>query len=195
MKPSADFLFALLLFLCVLPFFVPLCIYLKLKNGKVFFIQERIGKNNKIFKIYKLQTMNEARDSKGVLLPDHMRITPIGQFLRKYSIDEIPQLLNILKFELSFVGPRPLLVEYLPLYNNEQIRRHDVTPGITGWAQVNGRNVTTWQRRFRLDVEYVNNISLFLDLEIALLTIKKVFFAEDVNSSSSDTMPRFTGNE
>ncbi len=194
-KPLFDILLATTITLIVMPFFIPLIVFLKIKNKSVFFTQDRIGKNNKIFTIYKLKTMLDLYDDNGNLLPDEERLTKMGSFLRKFSIDEIPQLLNVFKLELSFIGPRPLLVEYLPLYNKEQIKRHDVKPGLSGLAQINGRNVTTWEKRFEYDLEYVRNISLKLDVKIILLTFKKVFFADGIMTGSGKPMPKFTGNE
>ena len=159
-KPICDWLAALLLIVISMPcwlFIVPILIYVN--NGKIIFKQTRIGKNNKPFVIYKFQTMNEAKDLSGILLPDVQRLHSFGNFLRKSSLDELPQLLNILQFEMSFIGPRPLLVEYLPLYSEIQRRRHEVMPGITGWSQINGRNTISWKQKFELDVHYVEKMS------------------------------------
>ena len=161
---------------------------------KVFFIQNRPGKNSKVFRVYKFKTMSDKKDSNGNLLPDKDRITPIGKFIRATSIDEIPQLFNVLKGDMSLIGPRPLLVEYLPLYSKEQARRHEVRPGITGWAQVNGRNAISWQQKFEYDVWYVDNISFLLDMKILFLTLKKVIKRSDINSATSATMEKFKGN-
>ncbi len=161
---------------------------------KVFFIQTRPGKNSKIFKLYKFKTMSDKKDNNGNLLPDKDRITPIGKFIRATSLDEIPQLLNVIKGDMSLIGPRPLLVEYLPLYSKEQSRRHEVRPGITGWAQVNGRNAISWQQKFEFDVWYVDNISFLLDMKILFLTLKKVIKRSDINSATSATMEKFKGN-
>ena len=158
------------------------------------FIQTRPGKNEVPFNIIKLKTMNERRDSEGNLLPDNLRITRFGRFFRSASIDELPQLINVLKGDMSFVGPRPLLVEYLKLYSDEQRKRHDVRPGITGLAQVNGRNAISWKEKFWYDVTYTHQISLRLDLQILLLTIWKVFKKQDIQSSHQETMPLFKGN-
>ena len=161
---------------------------------KVFFIQNRPGKNSKVFRVYKFKTMSDKKDYNGNLLPDKDRITPIGKFIRATSIDEIPQLFNVLKGDMSLIGPRPLLVEYLPLYSKEQSRRHEVRPGITGWAQVNGRNAISWQQKFEYDVWYVDNISFLLDMKILFLTLKKVIKRSDINSATSATMEKFKGN-
>lgn len=163
-------------------------------DGKPFFFQSRPGKGGKIFKIIKFKTMNDRKDSNGDLLPDSKRLTKIGALVRKTSLDELPQLLNVLIGDMSLVGPRPLLIEYLPLYNFEQGRRHNVRPGITGWAQVNGRNAISWNEKFNLDVWYVDNLSFNLDLKILLLTFKKVFKSEGINASANVTMEKFTGN-
>ena len=160
----------------------------------IFFVQQRPGKNEKIFSILKFRTMNEKRTSSGLLLPDNERITRIGRFIRNTSIDELPQLFNVLIGNLSLIGPRPLLVKYLPLYNDYQKRRHEVRPGITGWAQVNGRNSISWEKKFEMDVWYVDNISLKVDLKIICLTFAKVFISEDVNQNENVTMTTFTGN-
>lgn len=164
-------------------------------NGKPFFFQTRPGKNEKLFKIIKLKSMNDKKDEHGELLPYEDRITKIGAFVRKYSLDEIPQLFNVLKGDMSVIGPRPLLVQYLPLYKDWQKRRHDVKPGITGWAQVNGRNAITWKQKFEYDVWYVDNISLLLDIKIVIKTIKKVLLKEGVNSQVNLNMPVFTGGD
>jgi lipopolysaccharide/colanic/teichoic acid biosynthesis glycosyltransferase len=163
-------------------------------KGKVFFIQERPGLNGKPFKIIKFKTMNDERDEKGKLLPDHLRTTWAGRIIRKTSVDEFPQLLNVLKGELSLIGPRPLLMEYLPLYSREQMRRHEVRPGITGWAQVNGRNAITWEKKFEYDLYYVDHLSFSLDLKIFFLTIFKILKSEGINSASRVTMEKFKGS-
>ncbi len=164
-------------------------------NGKVFFIQPRPGKNGKIFRIIKFKTMNDKRDSEGNLLPDAERITPVGKIVRATSLDEIPQLINVFKGDMSLVGPRPLLVEYLPRYSAEQMRRHEVRPGITGWAQVHGRNAISWEQKFNYDVWYVDHLSFLLDAKIIWLTIKKVFKKSDINASEGVTMEIFMGND
>lgn len=164
-------------------------------NGKVIFTQQRPGLNNKIFKIVKFKTMNDKRDSRGELLDDHIRLTKVGRWVRKLSIDELPQLINVLKGEMSLIGPRPLLVEYLEYYDSEQIQRHNVRPGITGWAQVNGRNAISWEDKFKFDVWYVNNMSALVDLKIIFLTIYKVFKREGINANQEITMEKFTGTK
>ena len=196
LKRSIDLVSAVLLFLLLLPFFLLITILLFLATGESpFFFQVRPGKNGKLFKLVKFKTMNERKDDKGHLLPDAERFTGIGTFLRKTSLDEIPQLLNVIKGDMSLVGPRPLLVEYLPLYNPVQARRHEVLPGITGWAQVNGRNAISWEKKFEYDVWYVDHISLLTDIKILFLTMKKVIIREGINSGALVTMEKFTGNE
>lgn len=194
-KPIFDFFIALIILVLSLPitFFVwVLLVYAN--RGKPFFFQSRPGKRGKIFSIVKFKTMNDKKDAAGNLLPDADRLTPVGSFVRKTSLDEIPQLLNVLKGDMSLIGPRPLLVEYLPLYNERQKKRHEVRPGITGWAQVNGRNAISWEQKFEYDVYYVDNLSLTLDLKIIYLTILKVFKSEGISSEGSATMEKFTGN-
>jgi len=194
-KQILDTLLALFLLIMAVPLLLVSSIVLFVFNGgKVFFGQIRPGKNGRLFKIIKFKTMSDKKDNLGNLLPDEERLTPIGKIIRKTSIDELPQVLNILKGDMSFVGPRPLLQEYLPLYNDYQKRRHEVKPGITGWAQVNGRNAISWQKKFEYDVWYVDNISFPLDLKIFFLTIKKVFKSEGISSKSSVTMEKFKGN-
>lgn len=163
-------------------------------QGKIWFFQERPGKDGVIFTVVKFRTMTDERDAHGNLLPDKERLTKVGRFVRKTSIDELPQLFNVLRGDMSFVGPRPLLVEYLALYNPEQLRRHHVKPGITGWAQVNGRNTVLWPQRFAYDVWYVDHISFWLDLKILFLTVLKVLRAEGISSETSVTMEKFNGN-
>jgi len=194
-KRIIDFVLALIVLIIASPIFLFIMIFLAIANkGKAFFLQERPGKDEKIFKVIKFKTMNDKRDIDGELLSDAERLTSIGCFVRKTSLDEIPQLLNVIKGDMSLIGPRPLLVQYLPLYNNEQKRRHNVRPGITGWAQVNGRNAISWERKFDLDVYYVDNISLTLDLKIILITIKKVLASNDISSEGQATTTAFTGN-
>jgi undecaprenyl phosphate N,N'-diacetylbacillosamine 1-phosphate transferase len=194
-KPVFDYIAGIVLFVISLPFFLMITAVLWVVNdGKPFFIQERPGRGGKIFKIIKFRTMNERRDENGLLLPDFERLTPFGRIVRKLSLDELPQLLNVIKGDMSFIGPRPLLPDYLPLYNDFQKRRHEVKPGITGWAQVNGRNAISWSEKFRLDIWYVENISLSVDLKILWLTFMKVLSSEGVNSSERDTMGRFLGD-
>lgn len=194
-KPLLDFSLAFLLVILFSPilFFTALLIRTKL-GSPVLFTQERPGKEGKIFKIYKFRTMNDKRDKKGELLPDEQRLEGFGKLIRKSSLDELPQLFNILKGEMSFVGPRPLLVEYLPLYSKEQARRHEVKPGITGWAQVNGRNAISWEEKFALDVWYVNHIGFWLDCKILWKTFYKVLKRKDIHSKTSPTMEKFQGN-
>ncbi len=155
----------------------------------------RPGLDGKPFNLYKFRTMTEERDINGQRVPDYMRLTPFGQFLRKYSLDEFPQLINVIKGDISLVGPRPLLMEYLPLYTKEQAKRHNVRPGITGWAQINGRNAITWEEKFELDVWYINNRSFSLDLKILFLTTIKVIRSEGINQSGNTTMEHFTGSK
>ena len=194
-KRLIDFIAALLGILLLSPVIIVLVILLFIANqGKPFFFQQRPGKGGQIFSIVKLKSMNDRKDVNGELLPFEQRITKTGAFIRKYSLDEIPQLFNVLKGDMSLVGPRPLLVKYLPLYSDFQKRRHDVKPGITGWAQVNGRNTISWEAKFKLDVWYTENVSLKTDIKILLLTIKKVLFKEDINSGENINMPTFTGN-
>lgn len=178
------------------PVFVVVVLLLSIANsGKPFFLQPRPGKGNRIFRVIKFKTMNDRKDANGNLLPDAVRLTPIGRFVRKTSLDEIPQLLNVIKGDMSIVGPRPLLVEYLPLYNNEQARRHSVKPGITGWAQVNGRNAISWEQKFAYDVWYVDHMNFLLDFRILLLTVRNVLKSEGINSATSATMEKFTGSK
>lgn len=164
------------------------------KGAGAFFFQERPGKDGKIFRVVKFKTMTDERDAEGLLLPDAERLTRVGRFVRSTSIDELPQLWNVFKGDMSLIGPRPLLVQYLPLYSAEQARRHEVRPGITGWAQCHGRNAISWQKKFELDVWYVDHISFLTDCRVVLTTIKKVFAREDINSATSATMEVFNGN-
>ncbi len=192
-------LFDLILALIGLFFLIPVFILVTIglffsNNGKPFFFQTRPGKNDKLFKIIKFKTMNDKKDSSGNLLSDVERLTTIGSFVRKTSLDEIPQLINVLKGDMSLIGPRPLLPEYLPLYNETQRRRHEVKPGITGWAQVNGRNAISWQQKFEYDVWYVDNLSFFLDCKIIFLTINKVFKREGITAENSVSAEAFKGN-
>ena len=181
-------------FICLFPlFFVVMVGLFFVNDGKSFFYQLRPGKNGKIFKIIKFKTMNDKRDSNGNLLPDAKRLTKIGLFVRKTSLDEIPQLLNVIKGDMSLVGPRPLLPEYLALYSETQRRRHEIKPGITGWAQVNGRNAISWTKKFEYDVWYVDHISFLLDVKIILLTIKKVFIREGISQEGHATVENFNG--
>jgi lipopolysaccharide/colanic/teichoic acid biosynthesis glycosyltransferase len=194
-KRILDFSIALLGLLILSPLLLLVIVCLTFANkGKPFFFQLRPGKDEKIFKIVKFKTMNDKKDREGNLLPDAVRLTKIGNFVRKTSLDELPQLINVLKGEMSLIGPRPLLPEYLPLYSKTQNRRHEVKPGITGWAQVNGRNAIGWNQKFDYDVWYVDHLSFMLDLKIVLLTIKKVLVREDISSTTSVTMEKFNGN-
>lgn len=171
-----------------------LLLHLSNKGDGVFFMQERIGKNAKMFKVIKFKTMTDERDAEGKLLPDDIRLTKIGRIVRSFSIDELPQLINVLKGDMALIGPRPLLPKYLPLYSSEQFRRHEVRPGITGWAQVNGRNNISWKKKFELDVWYVDHMSFWLDIKIFFLTIKKVFVREGINMEGMATTEPFNGN-
>ncbi|MDT4856587.1 putative sugar transferase EpsL [compost metagenome] len=195
-KRIIDFCAALFGLVMLSPILIAITIALFFTNsGKPFFFQKRPGKYGRIFGIVKFKTMNDKRDASGTFLPDHHRITKIGNFIRKTSLDEIPQLINVLKGDMSLIGPRPLLPEYLPLYSEEQKRRHDVKPGITGWAQINGRNAISWDEKFRLDVWYVDHLSFLLDLKIFWLTLKKVLVREGISSDTSVTMEKFIGNK
>ncbi len=195
-KRGQDFLTSSLVLLFLSPLLGLIALLLAIaQKGNVFFIQERPGKNANIFKIIKFKTMTDDKDAEGQLLPDEKRLTNIGKFVRSTSIDELPQLINVVKGDMAIVGPRPLLVKYLPLYNDFQSKRHDVRPGITGWAQVNGRNAISWEKKFELDVWYTQNLSFLLDLKIILLTIKKVFWREGISAATSATMETFTGNK
>ena len=195
-KPLLDFILSLLGLIISSPLFLIVIIALLFANkGKVFFLQNRPGKNGKIFKIIKFRTMNNKRDAHGNLLPDEERLTTIGKLVRKTSLDEIPQLINVLLGNMSLIGPRPLLPEYLPLYNDFQKKRHHIKPGITGWAQINGRNAVEWEKKFKFDVWYVENMSFFLDLQIMFLTLKKVLKLEGVNREGEATNIAFKGNE
>lgn len=177
------------------PFFLMLMVIIRWKLGSpIFFRQVRPGRNGKPFEMIKFRSMTDARDEDGELLPDHIRLTRLGKFLRSSSLDEVPELINVLKGEMSLVGPRPLLMKYLPLYTPEQARRHEVPPGITGWAQVNGRNAISWERKFELDSWYVDHCSAALDLKILMLTVKKVFVREGISAQDHSTMPEFTGS-
>jgi lipopolysaccharide/colanic/teichoic acid biosynthesis glycosyltransferase len=175
-------------------FLITLWLHFANKGAGAFFTQERPGRNGKIFKVIKFKTMTDERDVNGDLLPDEQRLTKVGKLIRSTSVDELPQLINVLKGDMALIGPRPLLPQYLPLYNKEQARRHEVRPGITGWAQVNGRNAISWAKKFELDVWYVDHCSFILDLRIIVLTIKKVFVREGISSETSATMEPFTGN-
>jgi len=195
-KRVLDVFSATLLLLLFAPILIACMLLLLLaNNGAAFFFQKRPGLNGKIFTIVKFKTMNDAKDKAGQLLPDEQRLTTVGRVIRKTSLDELPQLLDVLKGDMSLIGPRPLLVEYLPLYNEHQKRRHEVKPGITGWAQVNGRNAISWQEKFDLDVWYVDHCSFRLDIKILLLTILKVFKREGINQAGQATVEKFNGNK
>lgn len=194
-KRLIDFIVALaaLIILAIPLFLITLWLHFANKGAGAFFFQERPGLHGKIFRIVKYKTMTDERDENGELLPDEERLTPIGRFVRSCSIDELPQLWNVVKGEMSFIGPRPLLVQYLPLYSEEQMHRHDVRPGITGWAQCHGRNAISWTKKFELDVWYVRNISFMTDLKVILSTIKTVLVREGISSETCDTMEDFDG--
>lgn len=194
-KRILDLFISIIALIFALPLLIIVYVILyKQNNGKVFFFQERPGLNQKAFQIIKFKTMTDATDASGKLLPDNQRITKAGKIIRKLSIDELPQLFNVLKGDMSLVGPRPLLFKYMNLYSAEQLRRHEVRPGITGWAQVNGRNAISWTRKFELDVEYVNKLSFFMDIKILWLTFIKVIKTEGVNQSDDRPMMPFDGN-
>lgn len=194
-KPLFDALIALIILVVLSPVILLTTLLLFIaNNGKPFFFQQRPGMHGRIFRIVKFKTMNDKKDAQGNLLPDADRLTLIGKIVRKTSLDELPQLINVLKGDMSLVGPRPLLVEYLPLYNAQQARRHDVKPGITGWAQVNGRNSISWEDKFRHDVYYVDHVSLALDVRILFMTVAKVFRAKGVNQTDITTMEKFKGS-
>lgn len=181
-KRFFDFWIALIALICISPFLIVVTIWLHFANkgAGAFFTQERPGKDERIFKVIKFKSMTDEKDAEGNLLPEAQRLTPIGAFIRKFSIDELPQLINVLKGDMAFIGPRPLLPKYLPLYNVEQHRRHEVRPGISGWAQVHGRNNITWTEKFKLDVWYVDHCSLWIDIKVLLLTIKNVLSSKDI---------------
>ena len=194
-KPLGDFCFATLVLLLLAPILVFIAVFLTISNqGSPFFIQKRPGKNQRIFKIIKFKTMNDARDASGRLYPDAKRLTIVGKFVRKFSLDEIPQFLNVLKGDMSLIGPRPLLPDYLHLYSDFQNQRHQVKPGITGWAQVNGRNAISWDQKFEYDIWYVTNISFSLDFKIFYKTIGKVLKSEGINAANAATIEPFNGN-
>ena len=186
-KRLIDFLLSLIAIICISPFLLILMalLYFANEGAGVFFLQERPGLKGRIFKVIKFKTMNEKRGEDGKLLPDLLRITKVGKFVRATSLDELPQLFNVLKGDMALIGPRPLLKQYLPLYSEEQMRRHDVRPGISGWAQVNGRNNLSWTEKFKLDVWYVNHISFALDIKIIFMTVMKVFKRESINSTET----------
>lgn len=195
-KRLFDFIIVLTALLIIWPFLLVVYIWLTIANkgAGAIFTQERPGKNGKIFKVMKFKTMTDERDAEGNLLPDAERLTQVGKFVRSTSIDELPQLINVLKGDMSLIGPRPLLVQYLPLYSKEQARRHEVRPGITGWAQCNGRNAISWKKKFELDVWYVDHVSFITDIKVICITIKKVLFREDISQEGQATMEPFNGN-
>jgi len=194
-KRFLDFWMSLIVLIIVSPILLVVTIWLHFANkgAGAFFFQKRPGKNSKIFKVIKFKTMTDERDADGNLLPDEVRLTKVGRFVRSTSIDELPQLINVLKGDMSLIGPRPLLVQYLPLYSKEQMRRHEVRPGISGWAQCHGRNQISWTEKFKLDVWYVDHLSFITDLQVIMITIKKVLFREDINSDNDATMEDFDG--
>lgn len=195
-KRVLDFIIVSSVLLIIWPLLLLISLWLHFANkgAGALFLQERPGKEGKIFKVIKFKTMTDERDGQGNLLPDEKRLTKVGKFVRSTSLDELPQLINVLKGDMALIGPRPLLPQYLLLYNEEQARRHEVRPGITGWAQVNGRNAISWAKKFELDVWYVDHCSFMLDLRIVFLTIKKVFVREGISSDTSVTMEPFSGN-
>ncbi|MBF01546.1 sugar transferase [Flavobacterium coralii] len=196
LKPLSDFLIASVVLLLASPVLLVLIILLAIFNqGSIFFFQDRPGKHGKVFRVIKFKTMNDRKDANGNLLPDEVRLTKVGKFIRTTSLDELPQLINVVKGDMSLVGPRPLLVKYLPLYNARQARRHEVKPGITGWAQVNGRNAISWEQKFEYDVYYVDNLSFALDLKIIYLTVLKVIKRSDINTQGVATTIPFTGTK
>lgn len=196
LKRSIDFIIVLCTLVVIWPILLLIIIFLHFANkgAGVFFTQDRPGKNAKIFKAIKFKTMTDERDAGGKLLPDDVRLTKIGRIVRSLSIDELPQFINVLKGDMALIGPRPLLPKYLSLYSSEQFRRHEVRPGITGWAQVNGRNNISWKKKFELDVWYVDHMSFLLDMKIFFLTIKKVFVREGINMEGMATTEPFNGN-
>ena len=194
-KRFFDFWISLIALICISPILLVVTVWLHFANkgAGVFFFQERPGYKGKLFKVIKYKTMTDERDVNGNLLPDEVRLTKVGSFVRSTSIDELPQLINVLKGDMALIGPRPLLVQYLPLYSKEQMRRHDVRPGLSGWAQCHGRTKISWTEKFKLDVWYVDHLSLLTDLKVIFITIKKVLFREDINSDNDATMEDFDG--
>lgn len=196
LKRVFDLAFAIILFIVLSPVMLVCALMVYLSMGKpVFFKQLRAGQHGKAFCLYKFRTMTDDRDEKGNLLPDGLRLTPLGKFLRRTSLDELPQLINVIKGDLSFVGPRPLLMEYLPRYTPQQARRHEVKPGITGWAQINGRNAVSWEEKFELDVWYVDHRSFWLDMKILFRTVIEVLRQRGISAPGTDTMPEFMGSK
>lgn len=195
-KRLFDFWISLIVLIIISPILLVVTIWLHFANkgAGAFFFQERPGKDAKIFKVIKFKTMTDERDADGNLLPDEQRLTKVGKFVRGTSIDELPQLINVLKGDMALIGPRPLLVQYLPLYSPEQARRHEVRPGISGWAQCHGRNAISWSEKFKLDVWYVDHVSLMTDLKVIFITIKNVLMRKDINSATAATMEAFNGN-
>lgn len=195
-KRFFDFCIALVALICISPILLVVTIWLHFANkgAGAFFFQERPGKDAKIFKVIKFKTMTDERDAEGNLLPDEVRLTKVGKLVRSTSIDELPQLVNVLKGDMALIGPRPLRVHYLPLYSPEQARRHEVRPGISGWAQCHGRNAISWAEKFKLDVWYVDHLSMWVDIKIIIITIKNVLTRKDINSATSATMEAFNGN-
>lgn len=195
-KRFLDFWIALIALICISPILLVITIWLHFANkgAGAFFFQERPGKDGKIFKVIKYKTMTDEKDAEGNLLPDAERLTKVGKFVRSTSIDELPQLFNVLKGDMALIGPRPLLPQYLPLYSPEQARRHEVRPGISGWAQCHGRNAISWSEKFKLDVWYVDHVSLVTDIKVICITIKNVLMQKDINSATAATMEAFNGN-
>lgn len=195
-KRFLDFWISLIVLICISPILLVVTIWLHFANkgAGAFFTQERPGKDAKIFKVIKYKTMTDERDAEGNLLPDAQRLTKVGKFVRSTSIDELPQLINVLKGDMALIGPRPLRVHYLPLYSPEQARRHEVRPGISGWAQCHGRNAISWTEKFKLDVWYVDHLSLWVDIKIIFITIKNVLMRKDISSNTSVTMEAFNGH-
>lgn len=195
-KRFFDFWISLIALICISPIllFVTIWLHFANKGAGAFFFQERPGKDAKIFKVIKFKTMTDEKDADGNLLPDEKRLTKVGKFVRSTSIDELPQLVNVLKGDMALIGPRPLRVHYLPLYSPEQARRHEVRPGISGWAQCHGRNAISWAEKFKLDVWYVDHLSMWVDIKIIIITIKNVLMRKDINSATSATMEAFNGN-
>ena len=195
-KRILDFFISLIVIICISPMLLVVTIWLHFANkgAGAFFFQERPGKDAKIFKVIKFKTMTDERDAEGNLLPDAQRLTKVGKFVRSTSIDELPQLINVLKGDMALIGPRPLLVKYLPLYSAEQARRHEVRPGISGWAQCHGRNAISWTEKFKLDVWYVDHCTLWTDIKVVWITIMKVLKRADISNDAAATMPPFNGN-
>ena len=195
-KRVFDFFISLIAIICISPLLLTVTIWLHFANkgAGAFFFQERPGKDAKIFKVIKFKTMTDERDADGNLLPDEKRLTKVGKFVRSTSVDELPQLINVFKGDMSLIGPRPLLPQYLPLYSPEQARRHEVRPGISGWAQCHGRNAISWTEKFKLDVWYVDHCTLWTDIQVIFITIKNVLMRKDINSATAATMEYFNGN-